>query len=116
MKKNDYIRCSHKDGMSQIFATFVSDNGTPSEPPTEVVISHPGLRASNVALLALDWKIERVLPMTPGSLIDFNGHRYVLLNTGWKAVGDGPELNSRADNVMREHTVLMDAAYFGPPA
>lgn len=90
--------------MSQLFGRFHSDDGTPSEPETIVRLDVTGI--GKVELKKAEWTIERVLPMSPGSLIEHDQKFYVLMATGWYRVDNPSAKVETAD--LKDYTLVID--------
>lgn len=106
MKKYDKVRASNKDGLSQLFGTYWSDDSTSSDPPGYYEIDVVGI--GKVKLAAIQWNLDRVLPTGPGSIVEHDGSLYVYMKTGWY-MAKAPTVEVKESDIIRDHVLVFDA-------
>lgn len=107
MKKFEPCRATCSDGKSQLFGIFIEDDGGDTEhPPQEAKINVKGMGVVEIDLM--EWKVERVLPDTPGSIVEYCGRLYVLSGIDWLPT-DGQGKAPDKETLRKQHKLHFDA-------
>lgn len=81
VRKFDNVRATHVESGSVLLGQYWGDDGTSAEPPGNINLKLKGFTAKDsiIQLKAHEWLLERVLPTTPGSLVETEQGLFVLI-------------------------------------